>query len=142
MGRRAGGRGRSLGEARCGSQRKPSEVEIWPTGSGALTLPDGWLVSQGLWRHSGGMRTVGQARAGRAGTETENADERSRRLEHEVPRIKAALESVTAGRVVPLEALDAWMKAWAQTASCRRRARSVERGCFVASVLLTRRRKA
>ena len=85
---------------------------------------------------------MGQARAGRAGADMESADGRARRLEHEVPRIKAALESVTAGRVVPLEALDAWMKAWAQTASCRRRARSVERVWFVASVLLTKRRKA
>jgi predicted transcriptional regulator len=40
----------------------------------------------------------------------ESADERARRLEHEVPRIKAALESVAAGRVVPLEAVDAWIE--------------------------------
>lgn len=53
---------------------------------------------------------MGQARAGRAGADMESADERARRLEHEVPRIKAALESVAAGRVVPLEAVDAWIE--------------------------------
>ena len=53
---------------------------------------------------------MGQARAGRAGADMESADGRARRLEHEVPRIKAALESVAAGRVVPLEAVDAWIE--------------------------------
>jgi predicted transcriptional regulator len=56
------------------------------------------------------MTNVGQARAGRAGADMESADGRARRLEHEVPRIKAALESVAAGRVVPLEAVDAWIE--------------------------------